>query len=124
MFVNSFPQRAKAKPGRPSGGAKKEELLQLARHGASITHQRGKCNWSMSRQKPAPDPIRGVKWFGGKDMLQNIESPRVLFDGMVSSRRDARCGIYAALMMFFRHRGIRLSSVMIRCKKRHINLGP
>ena len=26
-------------PGRPSGGAKKEELLQLARHGASIAHR-------------------------------------------------------------------------------------
>jgi hypothetical protein len=78
LSVNSFPQRAKAKPGRPSGGAKKEELVQLARHGASIAHESLKRN---------------------------------------------HCGFYAALRMFFWPSRIRLSSVIIGCQKRHIQLG-
>jgi hypothetical protein len=64
-----------------------------------------------------------VKRFGGKDVLRNIKLPRVLFGGMKPSRRDTRCGIYAALMMFFWGLGIRLSSVIIDCEKRHISSG-
>ena len=46
--------------------------------------------WSMSRQKPAPGPIRGVKRFGGREMLQHIDQVLVLFGGMTPSRQDAR----------------------------------
>jgi hypothetical protein len=45
MFLCSFPQRAKAKPGRPSGGAKKEELVQLARHETSLDDEELKYNY-------------------------------------------------------------------------------
>ena len=31
-----------------------------------------------------------VKRFGGKDMLQHVNLARVLFGGMIPSRRDAR----------------------------------
>jgi len=34
---------------------------------------------------------QSVKRFGGKDMLQHIDLARVLFGGMIPSRRDARC---------------------------------
>ena len=33
---------------------------------------------------------QSVKRFGGKDMLQHINLARILFGGMIPSRRDAR----------------------------------
>ena len=44
----------------------------------------------MSRQKPAPDLIRGVKQFGDKDMLQHIKLARFLIGEMEPFRREAR----------------------------------
>jgi hypothetical protein len=44
----------------------------------------------MSGQKPAPDPIRGAKRFGDKDMLQHIDLARFLFGKPIPACREAR----------------------------------
>ena len=44
----------------------------------------------MYRQKPAPDPIRDVKRFGDKDVLQHIDLVLLLFGKPIPACREAR----------------------------------